>query len=539
MKRRRLTQVAVAYAGAVFVLWQVADIVFPQFGLPDAALTALIAVSVLGFPLALFVTWWVGPKTPSKTADAPKSIVVLPFDNLSPDPSDAYFSDGLTEEIITHLSQLRVLRVISRSSAMALKGAHKDVRTISRELDVQYVLEGSVRKAGTELRITAQLIDAEHDAHVWSDKFEATLDHLFRVQEQVSRAIVSALEVKLNPGDERKLLHSQVTDLRVWQCYLKARDKLMRGTQDSLRSALRDLQVAEDTFGQNELIYRGLAEVHLQSYEYGLDVSDDTLGQATLYARRLMSVSPESANSHYLKGRLERFIGNAANAAHDFERALSIDSAHTDAMVFLVAACSLHAGRPHAADQPAATLAHVDPLTPLTQVVLGWHHWLSGRYEAALHSFERTIRLEPDFVWASIFKAYVFLWQGKEADALAQLAEIERRGTGDSFGEWAMLLKRGVQRNLDGFTVSESVQNYWWRDPELPWFIAGAYARGGNHSEAFTWLERAVDRGWINYPLFAHQDPLLSELRSTPRFDTIMENVKVRFDAFDLKQQPV
>ena len=136
-------------------------------------------------------------------AAALTSIVVLPFDNLSPDPENEFFTDGLTDEIIADLSVVKSLRVISRTSSMQLKGTEKDLRTIGRELGVQYALEGSVRRAGSALRITAQLIDAERDAHLWTGKYSGSVDDVFEMQEQVSRAIVNALKVALDPTEER------------------------------------------------------------------------------------------------------------------------------------------------------------------------------------------------------------------------------------------------------------------------------------------------------------------------------------------------
>jgi len=134
-----------------------------------------------------------------------KSIVVLPFENLSPDPDQEYFSDGLTEEVISDLSAVRSLRVISRSSAMTFKGTKKKIAEIAREVNVQYVLEGSVRKAGNSLRITAQLIDAQNDAHIWAEKYSGTLDDVFDIQEKVSRSIVETLKVVLTSEEKQKI----------------------------------------------------------------------------------------------------------------------------------------------------------------------------------------------------------------------------------------------------------------------------------------------------------------------------------------------
>jgi TolB-like protein len=166
-----------------------------------------------------------------------RSIVVLPFANLSSDPENEYFSDGLTEEIIADLSKVKALRVISRTSAMQLKGAKKDVRTIGRDLDVRYILEGGVRKAGNSLRITAQLIDAQTDAHVWSEKYRGTLDDVFEVQERVSREIVRALDVTLTSNEDRLLAERPIANARAFELYLQARQEIRRIREDALERA--------------------------------------------------------------------------------------------------------------------------------------------------------------------------------------------------------------------------------------------------------------------------------------------------------------
>ena len=216
LKRRRVVRVGVTYAVASVGVGGAADIFLPGLGAPPWALQTVLALLVLGLPVAVALSWPYDitpqgivrdssasarePAGPLSMEQAPvdvsgsddrNSIVVLPFDNMSPDPGDAYFSDGLTEEIITQLSYLRSLRVISRSSAMVLKETQKDVRTIGRELDVGYVLEGSVRKAGKDLRITAQLIDASADEYLWTQSYDRELRDVFDIQSEIALSVAS------------------------------------------------------------------------------------------------------------------------------------------------------------------------------------------------------------------------------------------------------------------------------------------------------------------------------------------------------------
>ncbi|UCG88187.1 MAG: protein kinase, partial [Gemmatimonadota bacterium] len=220
-----------------------------------------------------------------------KSIVVLPFDNMSPDPGDAYFSDGLTEEIITHLSHINSLRVISRNSAMVLKGSHKDTRTIAAELDVQYVLEGSVRKAGDQLRITVQLIDAASDAHLWAESYDGVLEDVFGMQEQVARSIVDALQLELHPGEEERLAERPIEDLGAYECYLRARNEIDAFTVDGTRRAIQHLEYALDIVGGNVPLFTGMAYAHFQRANLGI-AQDEAIALAEEYVAKALALDP-------------------------------------------------------------------------------------------------------------------------------------------------------------------------------------------------------------------------------------------------------
>jgi serine/threonine-protein kinase len=188
-----------------------------------------------------------------KREDEVKSIVVLPFENLSPDPDNQYFADGLTEELITDLSQVSRLRVVSRTSTMMLKGARKSIQTIAREIGVQYALEGTVRKAETTLRITAQLIDTSCDAHVWAGKFSGTVDDAFDIQERVSREIVDALKVKLTPEEDRQISARPVDNVAAYDSYFRSVAEI-----HSLRARLQELK---DRAGTCHLDAKGASRI--------------------------------------------------------------------------------------------------------------------------------------------------------------------------------------------------------------------------------------------------------------------------------------
>jgi len=469
-----------------------------------------------------------------------KSILVLPFTNLSADPENEYFADGLTEEIIADLAKVRALRVISRTSAMRLKGTDKAIGTISSELNTRYVLEGSVRKAGTDLRITAQLIDAPNDTHLWSEKYRGNLDDVFDIQEEVSRSIVDALKVELSPEESRRIAERAIDDVQAYECYYKARGEMLKGTKEGLERALRNLEVGLEIVGENALLYAGVAEVHLFAYEFGTKADAETLQAAEHFANKVTELQPDSAESHYLSGRLERFRGTVLEAVRHFEKAFAINPSHTDNLLFLGHTYYLQLGRADVGKPLLEKLLEIDPLTPLTVFCQGVSQWMEGRLDRALSTFEKVDRLEPENLFTRLFTIHVLAWQkqyDKASDLIGQMVQQEPLG---QFTQWCVFFGHTLQgRRTKALETLEAlpddVKTLFWNDPELPWLGACGYALVDEKEEALRWLEHAVSRGWINYPLFSEQDPLLENIRGEERFRKLMARVKPEWERFEAR----
>jgi len=233
----------------------------------------------------------------SHAAPEEKSIVVLPFDNLSPDPDQEYFADGLTEEIISDLAKIRELRVISRNSAIKLKDTDKDTRTIGREFGVQYLLEGSVRKAGNNLRITAQLIEAANDRHLWAEKYGGTLDDVFDIQEQVSGSIVDALRLELGPASDGRPLKRPIENVHAYECYLRARQENYRFTEEGCDRALELIRTGLELAGDNAALQALMGLVYWQYINIGVNPAefDGYLEKAEKCANRALELDPTSS----------------------------------------------------------------------------------------------------------------------------------------------------------------------------------------------------------------------------------------------------
>ncbi|MCX6832321.1 MAG: hypothetical protein NT028_09350, partial [candidate division Zixibacteria bacterium] len=289
-----------------------------------AALVILVAAAYGIFKSNIF--------TGEKPTAQRKMLAVLPFENLSPDPDQEYFSDGLTEELTSKLSLVQSLCVISRSSSMTFKGSNKTIPEIAKALKVQYIVEGSVRKAGKELRITAQLIDANADAHLWSKIYTGTLDDVFDMQDSVSRAIVDGIKIQLTPDETRRLGKRSFNNTVAFAYYLEGKAEIDKGTEDAIIRGMQYFQQGLDIVGDNALIYSGMAWGYWSMVNGGFAQEED-ISKAEDYARKSLNLDPELPEAHAMLGWINcAFLGNQRKAVEHFKEALAIDPNSTTAL---------------------------------------------------------------------------------------------------------------------------------------------------------------------------------------------------------------
>jgi serine/threonine protein kinase/Flp pilus assembly protein TadD len=471
-----------------------------------------------------------------KPAAEELSIVVLPFENLSPDPDNAFFADGLTEELIADLSKVRALRVISRTSAMHYRGTTKPLPEITRELNVRYVLEGSVRRAANSLRITAQLIDAARDVHLWAEKYAGTLEDVFDIQERVSREIVGALSVALTSGEDRRLGARPIRNVHAYEAWLRARREAYSLNEPGLDRARQLLENALAVVGDNALLLAGLGYVYVGYFHGGAKPDEETLRKAEEYAIRALRIDEGSSLAHAVLAAVTVARGQMKQGIRHARRALDIDPNDPDALVW-IGFTTVALGKTSFSQPFAARLLAIDPLLPSAHIVAGMQHWFEGRFDLALPSFRTAARLGPDnpiaLYWLLLGLAANRLFD--EADAvlrasLAQQAGLEFMTSSLAF--FLMACRGEKQAALS--SVSESWTAPAWQDYALPQMIADAYAALGETEEALRWLERTVEWGWINYPWFAVFDPWLENLHGDVRFQRLMERVKKEWEEFEV-----
>jgi TolB-like protein len=466
---------------------------------------------------------------------AVKAIVVLPFANLSPDPENEYFCDGLTEEIIADLSAIRALRVISRNSAMQLKGTTKDTKTIGRELGVQYVLEGSVRKAGDNLRITAQLIDARNDAHLWAGKYSGTLDDVFDIQESVSRSIVDALKIRLSPDEEQKIEERTIDDARAYDLHVRAHYEIMSGTEEGFERALQYIQRGLEIIGENEVLYGDMGHVYMMYIDLGARRDETFYEKAEECAEKVFSLNPHSPHGHFLKGSLNWRRGRIQEGALEYKRALSIDPYHLDS-VFRLAWLYAHSGKSFAARPLARRQLEIDPLTPASYFIVGAVELLDGHFDAALDLLKKVGDMEPlNPLWRYWYaKALAYSHHLEEAHELLNL--IGRETPETHWAGLAMSFAHALERQQAETLkwVTEEFRSAMKGDELFPIWVAESYSLLGEREEAIDWVEEGVRWGFINYPFLAVHDAYLENIRGEERFKKLLERVKEEWEAFEV-----
>ncbi len=464
-----------------------------------------------------------------------KSIVVLPFDDMSPGKDNEYFSDGLTEEIISDLSLIRDLLVISRSSAMTYKGTKKKIKEIGQELDVQYVLEGSVRKAGNNLRITAQLIDAVNDTHLWANKYTGTLDDVFDIQEKVSRSIVDALTMKLSPEEDRKLAKRPIKNMQAYECYLRARQDIYSFTKEGLDRAVRYLQDGLEIIGENAVIYAGLGYAFAQYVNIGLE-HEEYVHKAEEYAKKALGLTADSSEAHLVLGFSSLFYGKPKKTIHHFKRALSIFPDDPDVLFWLVACYGTNLAKPKEARQTYNRLLKVDPLNPLAYCGYILDVMGEGRLDLPVDYLTQWFRKVPELPVAQFFSAQFLAYCHHFEEASALVSENARPETENVFTKLSFFVKYAIEG--DKKSISELLTPDFLkttrRDAQNSYFVTGLLALAGMKDEAFDWLENSVDRGFINYPFISEYDPFLKDMRKEERFKKLMERVKHEWENFEV-----
>ena len=469
-----------------------------------------------------------------KAATPELSLVVLPFENLSPDPDNAFFADGLTEEIIAALTKVRALRVISRTSAMLLRDSKKDVPTIARDLNVRYVLEGSVRRAGNSLRITAQLIDGSTDAHLWAERYAGTLDDVFDLQERLARSIVDELRIALTPDDDRRLGVRATSDPRAYEVWMRVMHESRQLTREGADKALQLVKQALATFGDDALLYAALAYVHYTCYDFWFSHDEETLRRAEDAASRSLALNPELSQAALSMALVWYKRGDATRFARYAKRAVELER-NADALAWRGLALA-EAGRIEEARVVGDEAVARDPFSMWVVLGRALVDLFEERHEEAYGRIRRAVEtVFPDNPFAVWWLGQSAAYAGHDDEAKAALARVGAMGE-ETFASWAEVMRRALERDDAG--VREAIEEAGLRevartDEYIPAYLAACLTHIGEIDEALSWIEHAISWGLIAHG-FYESNRFFARLRGDPRFEALMARARDKERAFEV-----
>ncbi|MGO9566846.1 MAG: adenylate/guanylate cyclase domain-containing protein [Desulfomonilaceae bacterium] len=402
-----------------------------------SSLIAAVIVVVLVASVAIWYFHFHSAPPPDKAslAEAPAlklpdkpSIAVLAFDNMSGDPKQEYFSDGITEEIITGLSKMPDLFVIARNSSFAFKGMAVSVQEVGRKLGVRYVLEGSVRREKDQVRITAQLIDAQTGGHVWSGRYDRDLKDVFVLQDEVTLSIMRAMRVKLTEGEQARYWRERSGEVNreAYEKFLQAMWYARQYTEDGNVAARKLLEEVIAMEPQYAGAYSGLALVHLVDAHTWSKDPGESFRQAYLMAKKALSLDESYDPAHSVLGVIYHSLGKYDEAIAEGERAVELNPNGADALAFLGNILN-RAGRPEEAIPALHRAMRLNPMPPAWYYsMLGASYMLTEQYDKAITEFEKGLQLQPDSALHLQWLAATYSMAGREKEACKTVSELIR-----------------------------------------------------------------------------------------------------------------
>ncbi len=453
------------------------------------------------------------------------SVAVLPFVNLSVDPENEYFADGITEDVIAQLSKVRALQVISRTSVMPFKKREQGLREIAAKLEVATLLEGSVRRVGDRVRIVAQLIDAATDQHLWAETYDRQLTDIFVIQADVALNIAAALEAELSP-DEKTRIHKQPTsDLQAYQLYLQGRHCFVRYTPEGIRQGIEYFERAIERDPSYALAYAGVALAYMELGEGGALRPDEAYTRAKQAVAKALELDSELAEAHSTLAYL-KFVADYdwLRAEQEFKRALELNPSSADTYDYY--GRMLYALERH--DEAIAMVKRAQELDPVAHPMdFATALLRAGRYDEALRAASLGIELNPQYSRARATLGWAYLKKGMCDEGVAELEKAVTLSPGNSnwlaqLGQaYALVGKveeaRGVLRQLEELSRQGYVS---------PYHVAYVYAGLGEQDTAIEWLERAyVERAGAVYGIKGSF--LFTALRSHPGFTALLKKMNL------------
>ena len=454
-----------------------------------------------------------------------RSLAVLPLENLSGDASQNYFSDGMTDELITDLAQISALRVISRTSVMVYKGARKPLPQIARELNVDAVVEGTVLRSGDQVRITAQLIDASTDKHLWSQSYQGELRDTLALQDRVARAIAEQIQINLTPREQAALKSVRAVNPEAYESYLKGRYFWNKRTADGLKVALAYFKQASEEDPKYAQAYSGLADTYalLGDWQYAVMTPKEANPQAKAAALKAVELDSALGEAHNsLAFVLDGFDWDLDSGGKEFRRAIELNPGYATAHHWY----SWHLALLGRYDEAIAEMKKAESLDPLSLIInadLAELLVLSHSYDESIRQSRKTIEMDPNFAMAHNQLAQAYLQQHMYREAVVELQKAVQLSGGSPtcIANLARAYALSGRRN-EALTLLSDLKT-----SSTPGFshaseIAAIYVSLGNMDAAMNWIEKGYAERFNPGVLIR---PGYDPLRSDPRFKNLVHSI--------------
>ena len=578
LKRRNVYKVAVAYAIVGWLVMQIAATVVPALHLSDAITSAVVLLTLLGFPIALVLAWafeltpegikrtedvapnesftrrtgrkltavmivvavvasalfawqFLQPKTaPVAAGTGPrteipeKSIAVLPFENATHNADTEYLSDGISEALINSLSELPQLKIIARSTAFRYKGKQIDPQSVGRDLKVQTVLMGVVRQLGDRLNVQVDLVDAVTGSQLWGQEYERKLVDVLAVKQALVREVTEKLRLKLTGEQQQRLTQRDTTNPEAYQFYLRGRYYWNKRTAENLTKAMEQFQQAADKDPNYALAYVGLSDSYVLLENYAGTPANETLPKAKAFAERALQLDNSLAEAHTSLGYVYNGLWRWEEAEQEFKRAIELNPNYPNAHHWY-SLCLLDLGRIAEAKAEIKRAHELDPLSLIIGTTVTYAYLAEGDAKFAGAQSKKVVELDPNFSRGHEYLGLAYLKEARYSEAIVELQKAvelsgrERWPLRDLGYGYAISGKRTEAEAI----IKELVGKYE-NGRALGQDLAAVYAGLGEKDQAFAWLEKDFQTrsgllGWTRWT------PAFESLRSDPRYTDLLRRM--------------
>jgi TolB-like protein/DNA-binding winged helix-turn-helix (wHTH) protein/Tfp pilus assembly protein PilF len=479
-----------------------------------------LTVALAAILIALKVSGW-GDRIKDRGRPAEiGSLAVLPFENLTHDPAQEYYADGMTEELITSLGKIGALRVISRTSVMPYKGTREPLSKITRELNVDGVVEGSVLRSGEHVRITAQLVRANPERHLWAESYERDARDSLALQQIVARDIADAIRIKLTPQEQSRLSGTYPVDPEALDAYLRGVYCWNSRTEESLEKSIEYFNLAIQREPRYALAYAGLANSYNTQILYEYVAPRETYPKVNAALLKALELDDSLAEAHAVLGHYKAaYEWDEQAAEREFRRAIELNPGYAFAHIWLGEVLTDMDRYPEALAE-VDRAGQLDPTSLIVSDQRGWVLYMARRYDEAAAQIRKTIELDPHFAHAHCWLGKAYLQKGMLREGLAELEEAASLSGGDTqlYGRWLGYAYALSGKRAEAYNVIDELRSQPQKRFVSASGIALIYCGLHENGQALDWLDKA----------YQQRDPLLLDVKNEPAFDPLRSEPRFR-----------